>query len=56
MMHDVRASAPPLTTMDSQLTPVVNPSELPGRQAHIKLVFDRDSLTNANLLVKDVRR
>ncbi|EIW61042.1 uncharacterized protein TRAVEDRAFT_46266 [Trametes versicolor FP-101664 SS1] len=37
--------------MDSQLTHV-NSSEWPDRRAHIELVFDHDSLTNANLLVK----
>ncbi|KAH9857438.1 hypothetical protein C2E23DRAFT_804237 [Lenzites betulinus] len=37
--------------MDSQLT-LVDANELPDRQAYIELVFDRDSLTNAKLLVK----
>ncbi len=37
--------------MDSQIT-LVNPAELPDRFAHTELVFDRDSLTNANLRLR----
>ncbi|KAI0695576.1 hypothetical protein C8T65DRAFT_41651 [Cerioporus squamosus] len=37
--------------MDSQLT-LVNPTELPDRFARTELVFDRDSLTNADLRLR----
>ena len=37
--------------MDSQLT-LVDSTELPERYANTELVFDRDSLTNANLRVR----
>lgn len=40
--------------MDS-LTTLVNPTELPDRYAHTVLCFDRDSLTNADLRVRDGR-
>ncbi|TFK78676.1 hypothetical protein K466DRAFT_64360 [Polyporus arcularius HHB13444] len=37
--------------MDSQIT-LVNAAELPDRFAHTEFVFDRDSLTNANLRLR----
>lgn len=37
--------------MDSQAT-LVNPTELPDRFANMELVFDRDSLTNADLRLR----
>ena len=40
--------------MDSQAT-LVNPTELPERYAHTELVFDRDSLTNADIRVRGGR-
>ncbi|KAI0738084.1 hypothetical protein C8Q80DRAFT_1276098 [Daedaleopsis nitida] len=37
--------------MDSQAT-LVDPTELPDRYAHTELLFSRDSLTNADLVVR----